>query len=348
MQDDEYVVDFPTLGFLAADWISAHCVVPDQFHKGEPFDMADWQLWCTVNHYRIKKSAQWIPDNPLKAAAFQNRRSLVVAPQKTGKGPWSASIICNEAVGPSLFAGYARRGDAYDCRDHGCNCGWGYEYDVDEPMGMPRPTPLVQLLASSDAQTENVYRPLQSMIKLGPLGDQMLIRENFVRLPNDGRIDAVTSAARSRLGNPVTHVNQDETGTYTKSNRLREVAETQRRGLAGMGGRAIETTNAWEPSQNSVAQTTYYSRSADIFKFFRHPPKGLSYKNKAERRKIHEHVYKGSWWVNLDDIEGEAAEMMEHDPGQAERFFGNRLVQGAGAWLPEGLWDQHARAEVNA
>jgi hypothetical protein len=26
---------------------------------------------------------------------------------------------------------------------------------------------------------------------------------------------------------------------------------------------------------------------------------------------------------------------MEKDPAQAERFFGNRVVQGHGAWLPE-------------
>ena len=54
---DEFVVDFPTLGFLAADWIAAHCLVPDGFRKGDPFEMYDWQLWCAVNHYRVKPGA---------------------------------------------------------------------------------------------------------------------------------------------------------------------------------------------------------------------------------------------------------------------------------------------------
>jgi hypothetical protein len=77
-----------------------------------------------------------------------------------------------------------------------------------------------------------------------------------MRLPNDGRIDVVTSSAQSRLGNPITFALQDETGIWTANNRMRKVAETQRRGVAGMGGRSMETTNAWDPSENSVAQTT--------------------------------------------------------------------------------------------
>ena len=33
-----------------------------------------------------------------------------------------------------------------------------------------------------------------------------------------------------------------------------------------------------------------------------------------------------------------AEALMEKDPAQAERFFGNRMVQGGGAWLEDGLW----------
>jgi hypothetical protein len=47
-------------------------------------------------------------------------------------------------------------------------------------------------------------------------------------------------------------------------------------------------------------------------------------------------VYAGSPWVDLDSIEAEAAELLQTDPAQAERFFGNRIVTGSGAWLPEG------------
>jgi hypothetical protein len=114
-----------------------------------------------------------------------------------------------------------------------------------------------------------------------------------------------------------------------------DVAEAQRRGAAGMGGRTMETSNAWDPAQNSTAQRTFESDSKDVFKFFRQPPADLSYRNKRERHKSHQYVYFGSPWVDLNSIEAEAAELMQTDPSQAERFFGNRLVSGSGAWLPD-------------
>lgn len=339
MESDGWVVDFPTLGFLAADWIEAHCVVPDGFSLGNPFVLDGWQLWCAVNHYRVRSGLVFDPARPAQGTAFHFRRSQVVGPQKTGKGPWSAAVTTFEAVGPCLFAGWARGGEVYRCEDDGCGCGFEYIYEPGEPMGMMRPTSLIQLLATSEDQVDNVYRPLQGMIRRGPLAERMLVREGFIRLPEDGRIDPVTAAANSKLGNPINFAIMDETGLYTARNKLLRVSQTMRRGLAGMGGRSIETTNPWDPMENSQAQQTFESRSADIFKFYRRPPTGLSYKNKRDRAKIHAFVYHGSPWVDLASIEAEAAELLETDPTQAERFFGNRLVQGLGSFMLEPLWE---------
>src|SRR5258707_13410614 len=98
--DPEFVVDFPTL-FVAADWIEAHCIVPDGlgFLRRDPFVMYDWQLWCTVNHSRIKPTAKI----GQLATAFHYRRSQVIAPQKIGKGPWTATIVAAEGAGPVVF-----------------------------------------------------------------------------------------------------------------------------------------------------------------------------------------------------------------------------------------------------
>jgi hypothetical protein len=268
-----------------------------------------------------------------------------VAPQKTGKGPWSAGVVSLEAVGPSLFGGWAGKDDGYACSDFGCSCGWEYEYLPGEAMGIRHPSPLIQLTANSEDQVQNVYRPLTAMIRMGPLSDLLLIREGFIRIvgesedENADRIDAVSSSARSRVGNPISFALQDESGLYTKQNKMVDVAEAQRRGAAGMGGRTMETSNAWDPAQNSSAQRTFESTSDDVFKFFRQPPADLSYRNKRERHKIHQFVYFGSPWVDLNSIEAEAAELMQTDIAQAERFFGNRLVSGSGAWLDIDKWD---------
>lgn len=333
-------ISFPTLGILIADWIEAHCIVPDGFDKGAEFVMYDWQLEATINFYRVKPGATRGQLSP----AFHYRRGQIVAPQKSGKGPWTATIVAAEGLGPVVFAGWATGDEQYCCCDHGCGCGFVFEYEPGDPMGRPWPTPLIQLLATSEDQVDNVYRPLQSMARNGPLSEQMRVGEEFIRLPNDGRIDAVTSSALARLGNPITFAIQDESGLYTKQNKLVRVAETQRRGAAGMGGRTLETTNAWDPAEESTAQRTAESNRPDIYRQHRIPPAHLSYRNKEERKRIHRYVYAGSAHVDLDAIEAEAAELLERDPAQAERFFGNRIVHGHGSWLPDGLWESSERA----
>lgn len=338
----EYVVDFPTL-WVAPYWIERHCVKPDGFRRGEPLELYDWQLWSTVNHYRVKPKVVWRPENPILGPAFFYRRSQVVAPQKTGKGPWSATVVANEAAGPALFAGWSTgQGELYDCREHGCPCGWKYEYQRGEPMGMRWPTPLIQITAFSQEQTDNVYRPLQSMIRRGPLADLMRVGEEFIRIGDEGIIEVVTSSALSRLGNPIIFALQDETGVWTVANKMNTVATTQRRGAAGMGGRSMETTNMWNPSEDSVAQRTHEGAARDVFKYLRRKPPHLSYKNKADRRKIHKYVYAGSLHVDLDSIEAEAAELMEKEPENAERFFGNGEVYGSGAYMEADKWNLRA------
>lgn len=337
-----FVVDFPAL-FVAHDWAEAHCVIPDGFDRGAAWGFADWQAWCLLNFYRVKPRAK--PGQ--LAPAFYFRRSQIVGPQKVGKAPYTAAHICVEAVGPALFAGWARGGEAWDCRDHGCGCGWRYEYPPGEAMGAPWPTPLIQITAFSEDQTDNIYSALRPMIDLGPLSALIpKTGESFIRLPGSGRIDTVTSTAQSRLGARVTFVPQDETGIWTPLAGMVRVAETQRRGLAGMGGRAEETTNAWNPAEGSVAQRTAAAKQPDIFRHHPQAPKGLSYVNKAERRKIHRAVYDGSPWVDLDAIEGEAVELLQFDAAQAERFFGNRCVAGKGVAVNPERWKALGTAVV--
>ena len=332
--------------FVVPDWIEAHCVIPDGFRKGEQFRLYDYQLTYFSEFYRVKLGTLWVPEDPILAPAFVYRRGILVGPQKLGKGPHTAAHVCVEGVGPAVFAGWAGEDDGYVCAEHGCGCGWEYEYEPGEPMGMPWPTPLIQITAVSEEQTDNIYGALRPMIEDGPLAD--VIRktgEEFIRLPGGGRIDTVTSSAQSRLGQRITFAPQDELGLWNPRNKMTKVADTQYRGLSGMGGRASLTTNSWDPSENSVAQQQYESRATDIYRQFRQPPKSLSYKNKRERRKIHQIVYgealrENGGHVDLDAIEAEAADLIERDPAQAERFYGNRVVYGKGSWLPDDLWDR--------
>lgn len=333
---------------VALDWIPAHCVVPDRFTRGEPFELYDYQFRYLANFYLVRPAAQWVPDDPILGPAFVYRRGLLVDPQKKGKSPLMAAHICLEAVGPALFAGWAEGGELYDCRDYGCGCGWVYEYQPGEPMGMPWPTPLIQITALSEENAGNIYDSLRPMIEYGPLRELIpKTGEEFIRLPGGGRIDVVTQSARSRLGQRVTFVPQDEVGLWTQANKMMQVADTQYRGLAGMGGRASLATNAWDPSEQSLGQREYESSAKDIYRQFVQPPAHLSYLNKRERRQIHRFVYgetlrENGGHVDLESIEAEAADMASRDPAQAERFFGNRLVYGSGSFLDGSCWDDRA------
>jgi hypothetical protein len=330
--------------YVTAEWIEAHCVIPDQESRGEPFLLGNDQLKFVLSHYTVKDDAVAaglkVAGRIVKGAdAFVARRSQLVRAQKWGKSPLVSAFVCLEGVGPAVFAGFASEGDVYDCRDHGCGCGWVYEYELGEPMGRPWATPLIQITATTEDQTDNTYDALRPMIELGPLSDVIpKTGEEFIRLPNGGRIDAVTSKGNSRLGQRVTFVVQDETGLWLETNGGWNLAKKQRQGLAGMGGRAIETTNAWNPADNSVAQRTFESKSKDVNKDFEQPPAHLDFKKKADRAKIFAFNYRAAPWVSLSAVEGEAAEMLETSPADAERFFGNRIVSGSGSWMDMPKW----------
>lgn len=308
--------EVPTLGYLVGEWIEEFCVIPDREHGGEPYKLTD-EMWTFLAHfYRLNVDAK--PGQ--LATAFHYRRGMLVRPQKWGKGPLSAAMVCAEAIGPTVFDGWDADG---------------------EPVAKPRPTPRIQIAATTDDQAdENVYKHLYAMITRGPLYDMIPdTGSTRIVLPGGGGIEVVTSKATSRLGAPISFAVMDETGVWTRENKGHDLAKTLRRGLAGMGGRSVETTNAWNPAELSTAQMGFESKVADIYRDYRKPPAHLSYGNKVERRKIHRHVYGDSWWVDLDGIEAEAAEIIETDPANAERFFGNRVVAGSSSWLRRGLWE---------
>lgn len=345
---------FPSLGWLVGAWIEQHCVVPDRYLTEESaaagvrdaFRLYGEQLRYLVHHYRIRPTAQVGQLN----TAFVYRMSMLVRPQKWGKGPLRSAMICAEGVGPVLFAGFAPAGAVYKCSDHGCRCGWVYAYEPGEPMGRrwgsgTSPTPMIQITANSDDQTDNVYKSLRPMIELGPLA--LLIPktgEELIRLPGGGDIHTVTSNAKSRLGARVTFVPQDEAGLYTKRNGMVAVADTQHRGVAGMGGRAALDTNGWDPAENSTAQMLDEGNLPDVLVDFKEPPQSWSYSDRRERRRIHRFVYGDSLTehgghVDLESIEADAAALVLRDAAQAARFYGNKIVQGKGTWLVEGRWN---------
>jgi len=320
----EYPGEFPTLGYQVADLIQSQCVIPDGDHMGEPFVLTDEMLRFLLWFYRVDPSTMFDEGSRRWRQPWEyDRGGQLVRPQKWGKGPFSASMVCAEAHpdGPVRFDGWDSAG---------------------EPVGRPWATPWIQCAAVSEDQTDNVWTALVPMIELGALAaditDTGLTRIN---LPNGGKIEPVTSSASSRLGQRITFALQDETHSWLERNGGWKVADTQRRNLAGTGGRFLETTNAWDPAEQSVAQRTSESKSSGVF-FDDVEPGSGSIRNKAERRRMMRKVYGDSWWIDLDRIESEILALMEHDPAQAERFFLNRKLAGESAVFDLQAWKKLA------
>lgn len=317
--------EYPTLGYQVLDWIEAHCVVPDGDRMGEPFILSEEQARFILAYYRLKPDAEQMD----RSRAFYYRRAILVRPQKWGKGPLTAALILAEALGPVLFDGWDDQG---------------------EPKGRAWSTPWIQVAASSEDQTANVWRSLMPMVQEGPLNDVLpdtgLSRIN---LPGGGYIEPVTATGRSRLGQRITFAIHDETHSWLKENGGWNLADTQRRNLAGMGGRSVATTNAWNPAELSDAQRTAEAAMADVLIDFP-PATGGSVNNKQERRKAIRIAYGDSiiqkgGWVDLDRIDAEIQELLAvGDAAQAERFYLNRVVATSDSYFPAEAWDQ-TRAE---
>jgi hypothetical protein len=346
---------------IVPSWIEAHCVVPDGFRAGAPLRLYDGQLLYLGNFYLVRGDAVWIPANPLLASAFVNRRGIVVGPQKMGKNPLGAAHICAEGEGPVLFAGFAGKGDGYACDDHGCGCGWEYAYDLGEPMGMAWPTPLIQITAFSEDQTDNTWDVLRPMISKGPLSDLIpKTGESIIRLrgsesgDDPPRIETVTSSAQSRLGARATFVLQDQLEQWWVSNGMDKVADAQYRNLSGTGGRASLLANAWDPTQHSIAQREFEANVDDVYRQAIWPPtthpcgddEHDHFGDALERRRIFETVYpldtrrEGGGHVDLDTIDAEARAILEYDPPQARRFYGNEIVEGSGKAFEIAVWNE--------
>jgi hypothetical protein len=302
------------LGYQAADWIEARCAIPDGDRVGEPYLLTDEMLRFLLEFFRL---------NPKTGEFHYVRGGQLIRPQKWGKGPFAAALICAHAAGPVRFSHWDEDG---------------------EPVGKAWRTPNIQVTASSEKQADNVWKALLPMIRLGKLGEVVddagpgakAVGETRIKLPSGGEITPTTSSARSRLGAPIVFLLQDEVQSWT-TQALRDTADNQRRNIAGMNGRWLATGNAWDPTENSVAQWTAENERDGVYHDDVTPPDSLSIRNKGERRRALKLVYGDSFtgtrdgvkrgvkpWINLDRIDAEIRALLKRDPAQAERYFLNR------------------------
>ncbi len=324
---DDDLFGYPTLGWQVATWIHEHCIIPDGYRQGAPWRCTREQLLFLLHYYRVHPDAEpWPSPRNLVYYGGQLRRV-----QKWGKDPFGAAITLAEALGPARFAGW----------------------DVaSEPVGAPYPTPYIPILGVSEDQTDNTYRPLYTMCthERSPLASEVDIDPGKTRieLPRvGGTIEPVTSSPQSRLGQRMTFAPMTEPHLWLARNGGRKLAANVKRNIAGMDGRWLELTNAWDPSEGSEAEATAEGREPGVYvdtvalRRVADLADDLSLRTELLRQ-YGTHALERGGWVNLDRIIAEIRAPRTLEP-DARRYFLNEIVVGLHDAVNATVWDARAR-----
>lgn len=320
--------EFPTLGYDVGEWIEAHCTVPDGYRKGEPYLLTDEMWKFLVHYYRLYPHADvWPAPDALRYTGGQLRRS-----QKWGKDPFGAAIIWAEALGPTRFDGWDADG---------------------EPVGAPYPTPLIVCLGTSEEQTDNTWRPFVAMGQDDQLANTPGLDLGLTRclLPGGGKVEPVTTSARARLGAPLTFLTMTESHLFTLQGGFRKVAGAVKRNVAGMDGRWLELTNAWDPTEGSEAQVTGDNPDERTYVDTVTPQRVEDLADDealyAELlRQYGDSARECGGWVNIKGrIFGEARSV-KHMEADRRRFFLNEIVVGQSVFVDPIRWDALAAEET--
>lgn len=318
-----------TLGWDILDWATEMLAQPDGAHKGDSWSFTKEQALFILWFYAIDAKGR-----------FKYRRALLARPKGWGKSPLLAAIASTELLGPVAFDGFDAHGN---------------------PVGRPSYSPLIQLAAVSEAQTDNTMSLVIEMLGDGNAVDyySLDIGKSRILVPG-GKLEPVTAQAKSREGQRPTFAVLDETHLWIPSNGGDKLAATIRRNLGKINGRSVETTNAYLPGEESVAEDSQsYWESIQrgevidpgLMYDFRQAPANTPYERSPERRAGLIAVYgdaakENGGWVDLDRIEQEM-----DDPATKEadgrRFYFNQITQGSLQWIDPQKWaaciDKHLR-----
>jgi hypothetical protein len=325
----EFAGDFPTLGVLLGQWIEENCIIPTGPRRGYPY-LLTGEMWQHMVHvYRLRPSARVHAMYPRPRDGFVYHGNQLRRPQKWGKDPLMAVKAIAHALGPVQFDGWDANG---------------------EPVGRPVPTPWVQIAGTSIDNTLNTWRPLVAVLREGPLADTpgLDVGDTRVKLPfGDGWIEPVTASADSRLGNPITYATITEPHLMTARDGGLEMAKAIKRNLTGMGGSWSEGTNAWDPSQDSVAQQTAQAKAPEVYLDHREPDLApLTEEEFADDDRVRERIVvkygdsarAAGGWVETEDI---LADVRNTATGEAEarRYFLDEVVVGQRDAVNAPRWD---------
>jgi len=142
-----------------------------------------------------------------------------------------------------------------------------------------------------------------------------------------------------------------ESHLFTLQGGFRRVAGAVKRNVAGMDGRWLELTNAWDPTEGSEAQVTADSSDRDVYVDTIEPRRveDLTDDDALYRELLRQYgdsARERGGWVNIKGRIFHECRSTRHLEADRRRFFLNEIVVGQSTFVDPILWDAHAGEET--
>lgn len=219
-----------TLGDAVAEWMHTWLIQPNGPRAGKPFRLTLRQYRFLVWWYALDDQAQWLFQSGARRQA-----------KGSGKSPFAAALCIAEFCGPVRL-------ERFDDRVPG-GC-----------VGKPVQMPLVQIAATAESQTANTMRMVRAFAPKGSaIAEEYFLdpgKTRYYKAP-EGTLEIITSSATAAEGAEASFIVGDETEHWKPANGGPDLWNTLEDNLAKSGSRAIQTSNAYKPGNETVAESTW-------------------------------------------------------------------------------------------
>jgi hypothetical protein len=312
-----------TLGWEAIHWASKYLRQPDGDYVGQRWEFIESQVRFILWWYALDQNGRWIYNHGVRRY-----------PKGAGKSPFAAVLALIELLAPVRLKDFDPRVLG------GC---------VGRKVGMP----LVQIAATSHDQANvNTMRMVRAL-----LPPKSRIRQDYAvetgktvfHTPGGGQLMVITSSPVTEEGALVTFGILDQTESFVQSNGGIDLAEVLDRNVGKSGSRLLETSNAWEPGQESVAETTFDAWVAQeegrlrgkgrILYDSRQAPPDTDFDDDDSIRRAVDEAYGDAYWVDREDIVDRI--LSPRTPlDVSKRYYLNWPEAAEDAWTTQQNWQR--------
>lgn len=315
-----------TLGYQAAGWAEGKfgefsgLVQPNGPKAKQPFQFTPGQLRFLLWWYAVDEAGQWLFNHGVRRLS-----------KGSGKSPFAAALALTEFCGPVRLKDFDPKWPG------GC-------------VGKPVDMPLVQIAATAESQTANTMRMVRAFAWKGSAlatAYQLDVgKTRYYKLP-EGTLEVITSSPTAAEGGEGSLVIADETEHWKASNGGVELASTLEDNLAKSGSRMMETSNAWIPGLETVAETSWDAWLAQeegrtrgeqrILYDAVIAPADTDLTDRESLTAALEFVYADCPWVNVDAIR-ERIWSPRAKPDESKRKYLNWPTVAEDAWVTPEQW----------